>query len=130
MTFPEYLQYTSFFFCLFVLIEMDFLCNFCAATTVVHAAHQLQEDVFANAVCSACVMEKSLYFQVSQFCDAEGTTSELALLGEVQSQVLALPPLPSLLTRVSNGSYVVLIIAETSLLMLLAGIVIPTVYKS
>lgn len=113
---------------------MDFVCNFCAATTVVHAAHQLEEDVFANAVCDACVMEESLYFQVSQFCDAEGTGSELALLGEVQSQVLAVPPLPipsdSLLTHVSNGSYVVLIIVETSLLMPLAGTVIRTIYKS
>lgn len=124
----------AFFFCLVVLIEMDFVCNFCAAATVVHAAHQLEEDVFANSVCSACVMEESLYFQVSRFCDAEGTGSELGLLGEVQSQVLALPPLPipsdSLLTHVSNGSYVVLMIVETSLLMPLAGTVIPTVYKS
>jgi len=55
MTFPEYLQYTSFFICYFVN-------NFCAATTVVHAADQLEEAKFANAVGSACVLEKSLYF--------------------------------------------------------------------
>lgn len=61
MTFPEYLQYRSFFFCLFILIEMDFINHFCAATTVVHAADQLEEARVVNALCSACVLEKSLY---------------------------------------------------------------------
>ena len=110
MTFPEYLQYASFFFCLFILIEMNFINHFCAATTVVHAADQLEEARFANAMHSACVLEKSLYFQIPQFCDAEGTASELAKQRRSWHQnwdcastgrrspgrYWAIPPLPSL----------------------------------
>lgn len=59
MTFPGYLQCTSFLVCLFILIEMDFINNFYAATTVLHTADQLEEARFTNAVRSACVLEKS-----------------------------------------------------------------------
>lgn len=76
-TFPEYLQCISFFFCLFILIEMDFVNHFCAATTVVPEADQLEEARMANAVRSACVLEKSSCFWIPWFCHAEGAASEL-----------------------------------------------------
>lgn len=54
--------------------------------------------------------------------------------GEVQAGIGPFHLFPvssdSLLTHVSNGSYVVLVIVETSLLMPLVGIAILTVYKS